>query len=160
MTNKSQNTKIRKLQNIESTESEHNEFNKRTLHLNVIACASLKSEEFDIQEAEQESQIGLKALNARGGLQEMLAAQMLSIHQLQQISMGYANRTAQIHNKQYFTNVAIKLANTFVHQANLLNKLQVGSQQKITVEHVEVHNGGQAVVGNINGDTCPDRGKK
>ncbi len=83
-------------------------------------------------------------------LQEMLAAQMLTIHQLQQISMAFAAKSNQPNNKQYFTNTAIKLANTFVQQASLLSRLQGNGGQQINVKQVDVHQGGQAIVGNVN----------
>lgn len=38
-----------------------------------------------------------------------------------------------------------------LQQATLLAKLQGGIGQKIIVEHVDVHQGGQAIVGNIQG---------
>lgn len=54
----------------------------------------------------------------------MLAAQMYSIHELQQKTMIYANATDNLELQKYYTNSAIKLANCFVQQANILAKLQ------------------------------------
>lgn len=73
-------------------------------------------------------------------------------HDLQQESMTYANgcSVSDHDSKQYFTNTAIKLANTFCTQAQLLAKLQGVGGQKIVVERVDVSHGGQAVIGNIN----------
>ena len=34
-----------------------------------------------------------------------------------------------------------------------LNKKRRGGQQKVTVEHVNVQNGGQAIVGNVNNES-------
>ena len=81
----------------------------------------------------------------------MLIAQMLSIHKLQQTSMAFANAAGDLHLQRYYTNAAIKLANCFAQQANVLAKLQGIAGQKIVVEHVDVHSGGQALVGNIHG---------
>ncbi len=53
--------------------------------------------------------------------------------------------------KKYCTNTTVKLANCFVQQVNILAKLQGVGGQKIIVERVEVQQGGQAVVGNIQG---------
>jgi hypothetical protein len=113
------------------------------------AASSIFKDGVEITEAEQVSRGGLNALNAEGGLQEMLVAQMLSIHQLQQQAISFANSAQQIENIRYFMNTAIKLANCFTQQANTLSRLQGNGNQKITVKHVEVHDGGQAVVGNI-----------
>lgn len=65
--------------------------------------------------------------------------------------MIYANATDELELKKYYTNAAIKLANCFTQQANILAKLQGIGGQKIIVERVDVHQGGQAVVGNIQG---------
>ncbi|HLB41991.1 MAG TPA: hypothetical protein VJN02_03890 [Gammaproteobacteria bacterium] len=107
-----------------------------------------------------ETEHDLKALSAEGGLQEMLAAQMLAIHRLQQRSIAAANICHDVNTAQYFTNTAIKLSNCFTQQAALLAKLQGAGGQEIVVEHVEVHHGGQAVVGNINGGLPAGKEKK
>ncbi len=43
------------------------------------------------------------------------------------------------------------LTNCFTQQVGVLAKLQGIAGQKIVVEHVDVHSGGQAIVGNIHG---------
>ena len=43
-----------------------------------------------------------------------------------------------------------KLARTFAAQTEALKKYRSGGEQRITVQHVTVNDGGQAVVGNIN----------
>jgi hypothetical protein len=42
-----------------------------------------------------------------------------------------------------------KLARTFTTQMEALNRYRGKGQQKMTVEHVHVHEGGQAIVGNV-----------
>ncbi|MBT4688816.1 MAG: hypothetical protein HOB72_12045, partial [Rhodospirillaceae bacterium] len=42
-----------------------------------------------------------------------------------------------------------KLARTFTAQMEALNRYRGKGQQKMTVEHVHVHEGGQAIVGNV-----------
>lgn len=123
------------------------------MRLNALSCSNIKSENFDLDTEIKKSEIALSSLNATDGLQQMLVAQMISIHRLQQMSMANANGSDHLENKQYFTNSAIKLANCFTQQANLLARLQGHGIQKIVVERVDVHQGGQAVVGNINSGT-------
>ena len=48
-------------------------------------------------------------------------------------------------------NLAIKLSRTFTMQIEALAKLRRGGEQTVRVEHVHVHNGGQAIVGNVTG---------
>ena len=69
------------------------------------------------------------------------------------MTVALANSSGLIDSKQYYTNSASKLTNCFTQQAALLAKLQGVGGQKIVVEHVAVHQGGQAVVGTINGVT-------
>jgi len=138
-------------QDIDKADKEYNRFRKKTIGLSALACNNFRKDDFNIDKAADESQNDFNALGATGGLQEMLAAQMLSIHRLQQISTAMANEAIHSEVKQCYTNSSIKLANVFVQQANLLSKLQGNGGQKIIVEHVEVHQGGQAIVGNIKG---------
>ena len=42
-----------------------------------------------------------------------------------------------------------KLARTFVAQIEALKRYRTGGEQKVTVEHVTVNDGGQAIVGNV-----------
>ncbi len=132
------------------TQAQEN-FNKRLIHNNAIATNNIRSENFDLDKAREKSNEAMVALNAQSGLQSMLASQMLSIHELQQTTMAFANGTSDFELKKYYTNSAIKLANCFTQQASVLAKLQGVGGQKIIVERVDVHQGGQAIVGNIQG---------
>lgn len=126
-------------------------FIRHIIHENAIATNDIRSEKFDMDKAKQKSHDAMTSMCVNGGLQSMLAAQMYSIHELQQKTMIYANATDNLERQKYYTNSAIKLANCFVQQANILAKLQGVGGQKIIVERVDVHQGGQAVVGNIQG---------
>jgi hypothetical protein len=44
-------------------------------------------------------------------------------------------------------NLAVKLLRTFTAQTEALQRYRGKGQQKVTVEHVHVHTGGQAIVG-------------
>src|ERR1700730_8191147 len=46
-------------------------------------------------------------------------------------------------------NLAVKLLRTFAAQAEALQRYRGKGQQKVTVEHVHVHTGGQAIVGSV-----------
>ncbi|CAM4488833.1 MAG: hypothetical protein LEGION0403_FIIPPAGN_00428 [Legionella sp.] len=144
-------TKIDLLVPSSTNHGANEKFNQRIIHENALATNNVRSETFDMGKAKQKSVDALIALNANGGLQSMLAAQMLSIHELQQRTMTYANGVDHLELKKYYTNAAVKLSNYFVQQANVLAKLQGVGGQKIIVERVDVHQGGQAIVGNIQG---------
>jgi hypothetical protein len=46
-------------------------------------------------------------------------------------------------------NLAVKLLRTFTMQVEALQRYRGKGQQKVTVEHVHVHAGGQAIVGAV-----------
>ena len=100
-----------------------NEFRNVLVTTCALACTNTASEDFDLDKAEQNTIDGLKALNAQGGLQEMLVSQMLSIHALQQQAAALARASKNPDNVRYYTNATIKLANCFAQQANTLCKL-------------------------------------
>ena len=126
-------------------------FIRHIVHNNASATHDIRSDEFDLEQAKQKSRNAMSAMGVHDGLQAMLVAQMLSIHQLQQRTIAYANACDDLELKKYCTNTTVKLANCFVQQANILAKLQGIGGQKIIVERVDVHQGGQAIVGNIQG---------
>jgi hypothetical protein len=45
--------------------------------------------------------------------------------------------------------MATKMMRTYITQVEALNKLRRGGEQTVRVEHVHVHPGGQAIVGNV-----------
>ena len=136
---------------LDRTRDAKEKFNRHIIQKNAAAISDISAHNFDINKARQISQNALAALDAKDGLQSMLAAQILSIHELQQKSMVYAHAADDLELKKYFTNATIKLANCFVQQANTLAKLQGVGGQKIIIERVDVHQGGQAIVCNIQG---------
>jgi len=85
-------------------------------------------------------------------IEGMLAAQMTAVHNM---SMEMARRA--MHREQTFegvqegVNSVTKLMRTFALQVDSLKKYRTGGKQTIQVQHVNVNNGGQAIVGNIKG---------
>ncbi len=82
-------------------------------------------------------------------VEAMLAAQMASVHNA---TMASARRlkVAETPLQRDTAGRAInKLARTFVAQVEALKRYRTGGEQKVTVEHVTVNDGGQAIVGNV-----------
>jgi hypothetical protein len=82
-------------------------------------------------------------------VEAMLAAQMAAVHMA---TMTFARRLAHVDNipQQDSAERAFnKLARTFTTQMDALKRYRTGGQQKVTVEHVTVNQGGQAIVGNV-----------
>jgi hypothetical protein len=76
--------------------------------------------------------------------------------------MTFTRRLAHVENipQQDSAERALnKLARTFVSQMEALKRYRTGGEQKVTVQHVSVSEGGQAIVGNIT-QTPPDTAAK
>ncbi len=83
-------------------------------------------------------------------VEAMLAAQMAAVHT---VTMTFAHRLKQvstIEQQDSAEKAFNKLTRSFTSQMEALRKYRNGGEQKVTVQHVNVNEGGQAVVGNIN----------
>jgi hypothetical protein len=92
----------------------------------------------------------VKGIKPKDQLEAMLAAQMAAIHTA---TMTFARRLANVETieQQDSAERALnKLARTFAMQMEALKRYRTGGEQKVTVHHVSVNEGGQAIVGNVN----------
>jgi hypothetical protein len=89
----------------------------------------------------------VKAVEPRDELEAMLAAQMAAVHMA---TMRVARTLAHIQNipqQDSASNAFNKLTRTFAAQMEALKRYRSGGEQKVTVRHVTVNEGGQAIVG-------------
>jgi hypothetical protein len=92
----------------------------------------------------------IKGIEPRDEIEAMLAAQMAAVHMA---SMKFARRVSHVETIQQqdsASNAFNKLARTFAAQVEALKRYRSGGEQKMTVQHVHVAEGGQAIVGNVN----------
>jgi hypothetical protein len=92
----------------------------------------------------------VKGIKPRDQVEGMLAAQMAAVHMA---SMTFARRLARVENipQQDSAEKAFnKLTRTFAAQMSALKEYRSKGEQKMTVQHVHVAEGGQAIVGNVN----------
>jgi hypothetical protein len=83
-------------------------------------------------------------------IEGMLASQMVTIHDLMMDCASRAKASNQtFEGRQLNLNSAIKLSRSYVGLVDALNKHRGKGQQKMTVEHVHVNEGGQAIIGNV-----------
>jgi hypothetical protein len=85
----------------------------------------------------------------------MLAAQMGAVHMA---SMTFARRLAHVETipqQDSASNAFNKLTRTFAAQMSTLKDYRSRGEQRMVVQHVNVAEGGQAIVGNVN---APARG--
>jgi hypothetical protein len=91
----------------------------------------------------------VKAVEPKNELESLLAAQMAVVHVAtmhQAARLSCATTTQQSDSAGSALN---KLARTFAAQLEALKRHRTGGEQKVTVEHVHVHSGGQAIVGHV-----------
>jgi hypothetical protein len=96
---------------------------------------------------------GIAAMRPRDETEAMLIAQMIATHEL---AMTFARRLKHIENipqQDSAVNGLTKLTRTYAAQMEALKRYRSGGEQKMTVQHVHVAEGGQAIVGNVNAPT-------
>ena len=93
----------------------------------------------------------LDGIQPQDELEAMLAVQMIGVHNMAMDTLARAILKHQtFEGKQTNVNQATKMVRTFMAQMEALKKYRTGGQQKMTVEHVHVNEGGQAIVGTVN----------
>lgn len=84
------------------------------------------------------------------GVEGMLATQMVGTHLAALECLRLASQPGQTYeNMNIALKNAQKLMTLYTQQLAALNKHRGKGQQKVTVEHVHVEAGGQAIVGNV-----------
>ncbi len=86
---------------------------------------------------------------ASNSLEKMLAHQMAVCHDT---AMKYVSRANMQQDPQHATrmmNLSIRAMETFQKGLLTLKRLRTSGEQHITIEHVNVSDGGQAVIGNV-----------
>jgi hypothetical protein len=105
----------------------------------------------------------LYGIRPKDSLEGMLATQMVAVHSLAMTCMGRAAWKDQPDvGIELYLNRATKLMRTFVIQTEALARYRGKGEQKMVVEHVHVHRGGQAIVGPVSQKTenKTDRGEE
>ena len=85
-------------------------------------------------------------------MEAMLAIQMVAIHEAGLRFLMYATQEGQdLEAANTSILLSTRLTRVFIEQLEAMQKLKgKTAQQKVTVEHVHVHKGGQAIVGAVN----------
>lgn len=126
----------------------------------IVNAASVGPE---IQETETNFALAVvKGIEPRDQLEAMLAAQMAAVHKATMMMARRLNHAENIDQQNAAERAFNKLSRTYVKQMEGLKRYRTGGEQKVTVEHVTVNEGGQAIVGNGNheGKRLPREVKK
>ena len=91
----------------------------------------------------------VKGIRHRDQIETMLAAQMAAVHvATMEISRSLAE-AEYLDHRDSAERTFNKLTRTFVTQMEALKRYRTGGEQTVTVQHVNVSEGGQAIVGNV-----------
>jgi hypothetical protein len=93
----------------------------------------------------------LNGIQPQDEIEGMLIVQMIGVHNMAMATLGRGMLKDQTFaGRQANADQATKMLRTFVAQMEALKKYRTGGQQKMIVEHVNVNEGGQAIVGTVN----------
>ena len=79
----------------------------------------------------------------------MLALQMGVVHMASMKASLFLSQATMLPQYDSAVKAITKLARTYTAQMETLKKFRSGGEQNVTVKHVHVHDGGQAIVGNV-----------
>ncbi len=91
----------------------------------------------------------VNGIEPKDHVETMLAAQMAAVHNATMTFARRLNHVDNIPQQDSAERAFNKLARTFASQVEALKRYRTGGEQKVTVEHVTVNEGGQAIVGNV-----------
>jgi hypothetical protein len=93
----------------------------------------------------------LMEIAPQGALESLLAAQMMGVHNAALMFLRNSTADGQdIEARDANVLRAVRLMRLFNEQLEMMQKLKgKAGQQKVTVEHVHIHKGGQAIVGAV-----------
>jgi hypothetical protein len=91
----------------------------------------------------------IKGIKPRDQLEAMLAAQMAAVHSATMRAARDLADAESLQHRDSAERTFNKLTRTFVTQLEALKRLRSGGEQTVTVQQVNVSEGGQAIVGNV-----------
>jgi hypothetical protein len=91
----------------------------------------------------------IAGIQPKDPIESMLATQMAAVHNATMIFARRLNHVENIAQQDSASRAFNQLARTFAAQIEALKRHRNGGNQNVTVKHVHVHEGGQAIVGDV-----------
>jgi hypothetical protein len=91
----------------------------------------------------------LEGIEPRDPIEGMMAAQLYALHKLAMRAASRAARERNLDALDRYVRQATRLSGAYVAHADALKRWRSGGTQRVVVERVDVHAGGQAVVGAV-----------
>ncbi len=92
----------------------------------------------------------IKGIEPRDQIESMLAAQMAAVHVASMTMARHLAHAKTMPEEENAERAFNKLTRTFTDQVEALKSYRSKGEQKMTVQHVRLGEGGQAIVGNLN----------
>lgn len=92
----------------------------------------------------------LHGLEPRDEVEAMVITQMVVTQKAVMTAMSGFHKAEQMPNFESYARIANQFMRTFANQMEALKRYRSGGEQRVIVQHVNVNDGGQAVVGAIN----------
>jgi hypothetical protein len=87
-----------------------------------------------------------ESINANDSLEKMLAHQLAGAHKYALKLLALIDRTSDNLEKLRLTNASARMMQAYQEGMKLLHKIRSGGRQTVVVQHVQVSEGGQAVI--------------
>ena len=118
----------------------------------IRICSSGTEDPEAITNKANASMAAILEIDPQDSTELMLATQMVTVHNL---TMEMSRRALLVNDQtedsvNFNINRTTKLMRTYMAQMEALNKYRNKGKQQITVQHVNVNDGGQAVIGDVN----------
>jgi hypothetical protein len=111
---------------------------------------ALRQRDGKIDPAELDTVIAIvSGQQPKNELEAMIVCQMAVTHALTMRSLGNLNRSNEMQQQDSNALTVARLTKAFASQVDALGKLRRGGEQRVVVEHVHIHAGGQAIVGAV-----------
>ena len=94
----------------------------------------------------------ISGMEPRNEAEAMLAVQMAVVHSSTIAASRDLAKAEMLPQYDSAVKAMTKLARTYTTQMETLKRFRSGGEQNVTVKHVHVHEGGQAIVGNVSSD--------
>jgi hypothetical protein len=91
----------------------------------------------------------IAGIKPRDTIEAMLAAQMAAVHNATMVFARRLNHVDTVPQQDSASRAFNQLARTFAAQVEAIKRHRNGGNQNVTVKHVHVHEGGQAIVGDV-----------
>jgi hypothetical protein len=130
--------------------SQSDDWNNQIANQTINTLRTVKTEEGDASAETKAAIVGLCGIDPKDELEGMIAAQLIAGHNAAMECYRRAMHPNQtFEGRRENLTQANKLSRTYTMLLDSLNRHRGKGQQKVTVEHVHVYKGGQAIVGHV-----------